>query len=120
MYAMAMNLPTSSNKLQSLASAIAKAAAPKSEPCLGDRFTQSIPGPQGFGAFTGALPVAGAGIYALGGLTGNIASSLTAPVGVLAALFSGHYILEGLGLARSSYMASMLFIDGMSLLKCLA
>jgi len=68
----------------------------------------------------GALPGAGAGINALGGLTSNATSDLTAPVGVLAnlcgsaAIFSGHYILGGLGLALSSYTALMLFTDGLS------
>ena len=71
----------------------------------------------GVGAFMGAIPVAGAGVNALAGLFSNRTPEGTGALGALAnlggtlALFSGHPVVGGLGLAASATTAFLLYTD---------
>ena len=92
-----------------------------------DRFVSSFPGLSDLsgpkiamgcvGAFMGAIPMAGAGVNALGGLLSNGTPEGTGMVGMLAnmggtlALFSGHPVIGSVGLAVSATTAFLFYTD---------
>ena len=92
-----------------------------------DQFVDSFPGLADLstpkvalgcvGAFMGAIPMVGAGANALAGLLSNGTPEGTGMVGMLAnmggclAMFSGHPVLGGLGLAVSATTAFLLYTD---------